>query len=200
MMKADCRNKKFLYESYSYSCERHVTPGSEHCIYIERSPGQFKYAYTFAENETSRLQGQFFNFTNDTEFVVAADVQLMGTKFLFEGYDSIRNIRQRIAGYDDFAARTKFLRYVDNPLFAQRAPRLTGLHIVPRYGNWINSIYPDGSVNMEGIGDAIMTVRTTPSALTTIPTSTNFGLANTVRYNLTTIGVLSRIALFDIGE
>jgi hypothetical protein len=199
MMKADCRNKKFLYEAYAYACDRFVAPGSQHCVSLIRTPGQFKYAYTFAENETSRLQGQFFNFTNSTEFVVVIDDDLMGTKFIFDGYDSCRYFSTRIGGYDDFAARSKFLRYVDNPLFAQRAPRVKGLHIIPRYANWINSIYPDGSVNLETMSDAVVRVSTTPSATTSVPTSANCGLPNTIAYNLSAIEVLWRIALFELG-
>lgn len=199
MSKTDCRNRKFLYEAYTYSCESSVLPGSEKCIRLCNAPGQFKYAYTFAENETSVLQGQYFNFTNSTEFTICADVSLMGTKFIFEGHDSLLYFKQRIDGYDDFHARAKFLTYVDNPLFAQRTPRVTGLHIVPRYANWINSIYPDGSINLDTIKCSELNVKTTPSAQTTLCCCPNFGKSNTVRYNLQTIAVIWRIAFFEIA-
>lgn len=197
--KNDCRNRKFLYEAYSYSCDKTARPGSEHCIKLCRAPGQFKYAFSFAENETSRLQGQFFNYTNSTEFTIVADSELAGTKFVFEGHDSLLYFKQRIDGYDDYHARSKFITYVDNPLFAQRAPRITGLHIFPRYANWINSIYPDGSINLETIKCAELEVKTTPSSLFSSCCCPNYGKPNTIRYHLNVISVLWRIAIFDIG-
>lgn len=200
MTKTDCRNRKFLYESYSYSCDKTVLPGSEHCIKLCAAPGQFKYSYTFAENETSKLQGQYFNFTNSTDFNIVADPEIMGTKFIFEGHDSVLFFKQKIEGYDDFHARSKFITYVDNPLFAQRAPRITGLHIVPRYANWINSIYPDGSINLESIACAELEVKTTPSADHLSCHCPYFRKPNTIRYHLTSISVFWRIAFFELAD
>jgi len=164
MSKVDCRNRRYLYEDYVYSVEKQVFPGRDVTIRVERTPGQFKYAYTFVENETSKYQGQYFNFTNSTEFSTQIDISLLGTKFIFENESAIRNFDVRIQGYEDIRARARFFRYIDNGLFAQRCPRVNGLYIIPRYSNFINSIYPDGSINMEGVLDLRIDIQTQASA------------------------------------
>jgi len=224
MSKVDCRNRRYLYEDYVYSCEKQVTPGREVCIRIERTPGQFKYAYTFAENETSKHQGQYFNYTNSTEFVVAADINLLGTKFIFEGESAIRYFDVKIQGYEDVRGRSKFFKYIDNALFAQRCPRVNGIYIIPRYSNFINSIYPDGSINMDNVCDLKVNIHTQSSAFYSssgscfpvLPIQTGRGSCscsspvmacgcnttnpNTYLYKVHVVSVITRIAEFELCE
>lgn len=197
MMKADCRGKKWLYERYSYFGKEGVRPGDKACIDIDETPGQTKYAYTFAQNELSRLQGHFFNYTNDTDYKVVMDEDLCRPKFCFEGKDSLERIAVRIQGYADGDYPSKFYRYVDNPLFAQRAPRETGLHIAPRYANWINSIYPDGSINGNWSGAQVI-VKTNPSGLVDLAVSDHYCKCNTYAYNVIVIVVSWNIAIFEL--
>src|SRR5699024_7033835 len=114
---------------------------------VTPAPGQFKYAYTFAQNELSKLQGHYFNYTNDTDYDIIDT--LTGPRHRFLGKSAIKNTGNRVRGFKDEDHKYLFSRYVDNPLFAQRAPRQTGLLIAPRVSNWINSINPDGGVNLE---------------------------------------------------
>lgn len=197
MMKADCRGKRWLYERYSYFEKFNVRPGDKVCVTIDETPGQTKYVYTFAQNENSRLQGQFFNYTNDTDFLVIAD-GCNHTSWCFEGKDSLERIGTRIQGFRDEDHPSKFYRYIDNPLFAQRAPRQEGLHIAPRYANWINAIYPDGSINGNW-SNAVVCVKTTPSGLDQNPCSSNFGKCNTYSYNVVCIVVAWNIVLFELA-
>jgi len=224
MSKVDCRNRRYLYEDYVYSCEKQVCPGREVCIRIERTPGQFKYAYTFAENETSLQQGQYFNFTNSTEFVVTPDVSLLGAKFIFIGDSSIQYFNTKIQGYEDVRGRAKFFKYVDNALFAQRCPHVNGLYIIPRYANFINSIYPDGSINMDNVCDLKVDICTQSSACYSsngscfpIPpqpqgsgcsyrsacgctSGVNTSEPNTYMYKVYVVSVITRIAEFELCE
>jgi hypothetical protein len=200
MMKSDCRSKKYLYERYWYEENIGIVPGATSTLYLNAIPGAFKYAYTFAQNELSRLQGQFFNYTNDTDYSVLIDEDLGRLKYNFQGRDSLAFITSRIRGEPDESHPALFYRYVDNPLFAQRAPRDRGLHIAPRYANWINSIYPDGSINPQAINDVSVSVRTTPSGLVSTEVSPFFNLPNTYAYNVMCIGVSWQIALFELYD
>lgn len=197
MMKADCRGKKWLYERYSYFGESGVRPGDRETIDIDETPGQTKYAYTFAQNELSRLQGHFFNYTNDTDYKIVIDEDLCRPKWCFDGKDSLERISTRIQGYKDEDHPAKFYRYVDNALFAQRLPREIGLHIAPRYANWINSIYPDGSINGNW-SCAQVSVKTNPSGLVDLEVSDHYCKCNTYAYNVIVIVVAWNIALFEL--
>ena len=197
MMKSDCRTKEWLYDRYGYFDEVAV-PGSFVNIDAELQPGQFKYAYTFGQNGISQLQGQFFNYTNNTEYNRILDEDLARPKFVFSGDDSLVQINTRIQGYLDEDHPSKFYRYVDNGLFAQRLPRENGLHVAPRFANWINAIYPDGSINAQAIGDVTVGVRTAPSGLTSVVESEFFNMANTYFYNVQVIAVSWGLALFEL--
>lgn len=197
MMKSDCRGKKWMYERYSYFEQSNVRPGDRFNVSIDETPGQTKYAYTFAQNELSRLQGHHFNYTNDTDYKIIVEEDLCKPKWCFDGKDSLERISTRIQGYRDEDHPSKFYRYVDNPLFAQRAPREVGLHIVPRYANWINSIYPDGSIN-SGWSVATVSGKTAPSGLVDLEVSDLYCKCNTYAYNVQVIVVAWNIALFEL--
>lgn len=197
MMKADCRSKRWMYDRYTYFEKQGIRPGDKSTIDIDEVPGQTKYAYTFVQNEISRLQGHFFNYTNDTDYIVVEDQQIYQPRYVFNGRDSIERISTRIQGYKDEDHPAGFYRYVDNPLFAQRAPREHGLHIAPRYANWINSIYPDGSINGQ-FSDASITIKTTASGLLDLQVSPFWGRCNTYAYNFFVIVVAWNIVLFEI--
>lgn len=164
MIKADCRTKMYMYQHYSYICDDlHVKPGEKAVFDLTPVPGQFIYSYTFAQNATSALQGHFFNYTNDTDYVVVNDNYPQRNEYVFDGRDSCEKFITKVQGYDDDCFKSKFVRYVADPLFAQRAPRVQGLHIVPIFGNFINAIYPDGSINAQAIGEMTLCVKTAPS-------------------------------------
>lgn len=197
MMKSDCRGKKWMYERYSYFGSENTRPGDRFSICIDETPGQTKYGYTYAQNELSRLQGHYFNYTNDTDYKIIVDEDLCNTKWCFEGKDSLSHIETKIQGYRDESHPSGFYRYVDNPLFAQRVPREVGLHIVPRYANWINSIYPDGSIN-SGWSNAYVNGKTTPSGLVNLEVSPYYLKCNTYAYNVEVIIVAWNIAIFEL--
>ena len=197
MLKSDCRGKKWMYERYNYFENSGVRPGDRSTVGIDETPGQTKYAYTFAQNELSRLQGHHFNYTNDTDYKIIIDEDLCRPKWCFDGKDSLERISTRIQGYRDEDHPASFYRYVDNPLFAQRAPREKGLHIAPRYANWINSIYPDGSINGNWSG-ASVTVKTNPSGLVDLEVSDLYCKCNTYAYNVQVIVVAWNIAIFEL--
>lgn len=197
MMKADCRGKKWMYERYSYFDSNGTRPGDRFSVCIDETPGQTKYAYTFAQNELSRLQGHHFNYTNDTDYKIIIDEDLARPKWVFDGKDSLERISTRIQGYRDEDHPAKFYRYVDNPIFSQRAPREVGLHIVPRYANWINSIYPDGSIN-SGWSQATVSGKTNPSGLVDLEVSDLYCKCNTYAYNVQVIVVAWNIAIFEL--
>lgn len=197
MMKSDCRGKKWLYDKYNYFTTYGVRPGDKASICIDQAPGQTKYGYTFGQNELSRLQGHFFNYTNDTDYKIIIDEDLCRPKWCFDGKDSLCRIGTRIQGYTDEDHPSGFYRYVDNPLFAQRVPREVGLHIVPRYANWINAIYPDGSINGNW-SNATVNVKTNPSGLVELEVSDYYGKCNTYAYNVITIVVSWNMAIFEL--
>jgi len=197
MMKADCRGKKWMYERYNYFENTGVRPGDRSTVGIDETPGQTKYAYTFAQNELSRLQGHHFNYTNDTDYKIIIDEDLCRPKWCFDGKDSLERISTRIQGFRDEDHPAGFYRFVDNPLFAQRAPREKGLHIAPRYANWINSIYPDGSINGNW-SVASVTVKTNPSGLVDLEVSDLYCKCNTYAYNVQIIVVAWNIAIFEL--
>lgn len=197
MMKSDCRGKKWLYDKYSYFCKENIRPGDKFDLCIDETPGQTKYGYTFAQNELSRLQGHYFNYTNDTDYRIIMDEDNAKTKWVFQGKDSLQRLGSRIQGYKDEDHNTEFYRYVDNPLFAQRVPREIGLHIFPRYANWINSIHPDGSIN-GGWSAARILGRTNPSGLVDLEVSDHYNKCNTYAYNIYSIIVAWNIAVFEL--
>lgn len=197
MMKADCRGRKWLYERYTYFEECNVCTGDKTSILVDEVPGQTKYGYTFAQNENSRLQGHFFNYTNDSEYQIIIDEDLLRPKWAFSGKDSICRLGTRIQGNQDEDHPSAFYRYVDNPLVAQRAPREHGLHIAPRYNNWINSIYPDGSINA-GWAQPTVNVKTSQSALLSLEVSPHYRHCNTNTYNVQTIIVAWNMAVFEL--
>lgn len=121
-------------------------------------------------------------------------------EYTYPGRDSITFITSRTRGEIDEAHPSLFYRYVDNPLFAQRAPRVQGTHIAPRFANSINAIYPDGSINAQAIGDVSVSARTTPSGLVDVDVSPFFNTPNTFAYNVMTIGVSWDIALFELFD
>lgn len=197
MMKADCRNKAYMYERYHYGCHgSYVKPGDKVCLDVSGIDGQFKYAYLFAQNEISRLQGHWFNYTNDTDYEVYESY--LGPRYKFEGKSAIENSTISIRGHKDETSNHLFQRYVDNPLFAQRAPREHGLSIFPRYSNWINSINPDGGVNARAINDLKVTVKTSRSGALNNEFHPEGGNASTYGYNLHLIAVSWGMMLFQI--
>lgn len=221
MMKSDCRSKKWLYEKYFYYDAYNVKPGDTAKFDITPTPGQFKYAYTFAQNETSRLQGNFFNYTNDTDFFHWKDNYHHQFPYVFDGKSAISNILTRIQGYKDEDHPANFYRFVDGALFAQRAPRERGLFVTPRYANWINSIYPDGSINTQAINSSIVCVKTCKSGSTDVdrhnkirdcngPCSVDYHdkcedkkevcLPNTFGYNVFCVAVAWNMALFELAQ
>lgn len=214
-MKKDCRSKKWLYEKYFYFDECNVKPGDVAKFDITPTPGQFKYAYTFAQNETSRLQGQHFNYTNDTDFYQAKDVYNHTFDYVFEGKSAISHIGTRIQGYKDDDHPANFYRFVDGALFAQRCPRDRGLFIAPRYANWINCIYPDGSVNLQAINSSVVHAKTAKSGVSDLDKFTRFkdcaggcvaehddkhGKFNTHSYNVYCVAVSWNMALFELVQ
>lgn len=199
MMKADCRGKKWLYERYTYFCKDNVRPGDKFDLCIDETPGQTKYGYTFAQNELSRLQGHYFNYTNDTDYRIIMDEDNAKTKWVFEGKDSLQRLGSRIQGYRDEDHVVEFYRYVDNPLFAQRAPREVGLHIFPRYANWINCIHADGSIN-SGWSAARIFGKTNPSGLVDLEVSDHYNKCNTYSYNIHSIIVAWNMAVFELAS
>lgn len=169
MMKADCRPKKYMYQHYSYLCDdTHVKPGEKAVFDLTPVPGQFIYAYTFAQNATSALQGQLFNYTNDTDYVIVNQTYPLRNEYIFEGKDSCQRFITKVQGYEDDTLSARFVRYVADPLFAQRAPRVQGMHITPIFGNFINAIYPDGSINAQAINEVSLCVKTTPSGYSSV--------------------------------
>lgn len=196
MMKQDCRSKKWLYERYTYFADIGIPPGDTVNIDLTATPGQLKYAYTFAENELSRLQGNWFNYTNDSDYTVVDDFSLNRTRILLDGKDSITHILSTILGSPDESHPSLWYRYVDNALFAQRLPREKGYHIAPRYENFINSINPDGSINPQATMPKVR-VKTTPSGLVQLAISKFFDTPNTFAYNVNVIAVSWNIALFE---
>lgn len=199
MMKADCRNKKWMYERYSYYGEYAVAPGDPVKMQLCSVPGALKYFYVFGQNELSRLQGQFFNYTNDTDFEIVLDTDLVVPKYFFQGKDSIERIATKIQGFRDEDHPTAFLRHVDNALFTQRAPRVRGIHVI-RYGNWQNSIYPDGSINAQAIGDIELGVKTARSGLLSLTSSPYFNTCNSFAYNVNIIAVSACLVVFGLSK
>lgn len=197
MMKADCRGKKWLYDRYTYFAQG-ARPGEIPSIDIGDVAGQTKYAYIFGQNTIAALQGQHFNYTNNSLGTIIIDEDIGIPKWVFTGRDSLQRIDTSIRGNPDENHRTGFLRYVDNPLFAQRAPRDRGLHII-RYANWINAIYPDGSINGNW-SSANIGARTTPSALVDLEVSPFYAQANTYGYIVHVIVVSWNIAIFEFEQ
>jgi len=197
MMKSDCRGKQWLYERYNYFDCSGVRPGDRSAIDIDKTAGQTKYAYTFAQNELSRLQGHYFNYTNDTDYQIIIDEDFGRPKWMFQGSDSLERIQTRIQGYRDEDHPTNFYRFVDNPLFAQRAPKEVGLHIAPRYANWINCIYPDGSINGNWSGAQVI-VKTSPSGHVELEVSEHYRKCNTYAYNVIIIVIAWNVAVFEL--
>ncbi len=197
MMKADCRNKAYMYERYHYGCHgSYVKPGDKVCLDVSGIDGQFKYAYLFAQNEISRLQGHWFNYTNDTDYELYETY--LGPRYKFEGKSAIEHSTVSIRGHKDETSNHLFQRYVDNPLFAQRAPREHGLSIFPRYSNWINSINPDGGVNARAINDIKVTVKTARSGLLNNEAHPHCNKVCSYGYNLHLIAVSWGMMLFQI--
>lgn len=197
MMKSDCRGKKWMYERYYYFKQFQVNPGDNPCVRFDTVPGQVKYAFTFAQNNTSRLQGHFFNYTNSTDYEIILDDDLNRPKWVFNGGDSLEKATSKVQGSSDGSFTSAFLRYVDNPLMEQRAPRRRGLHIVPRYNNFINAIYPDGSTKPY-FTDPTVTVKTTPACCFSCPISTWFKKPNTCSYNVYVIVVAVGFLTFTV--
>lgn len=199
MMKADCRNKVYLYEKYTYPCHSTlVKPGDKVCLDVGAIGGNFKYAYLFAQNELSRLQGNWFNYTNDTDYT--RDDSGLVPLFEFGGKSAIERSDISVWGNSDGETEYLFHRYVDNPIFAQRAPRETGLSIVPRYSNWINSINPDGGVNARGISDMDITVKTSRSGLLSNKKHPEYDKHSTYGYNVQMIAVSWGIMKFELEK
>jgi hypothetical protein len=165
---------------------------------LDAIPGALKYAYLSAQNATAKRQGQYFNYTNDTLGEIIIDTDIVKPKFVFQGRDSVEHVNTKIYGQKDFCGRSGFLRYVDNPLFGQRAPRETGLHIVPRYGNFINAIYPDGNTSAL-LRDNKIHVKTARSGHELLEVSPLFNRANTFSYNVRAIAVSTNLVAFGIG-
>lgn len=197
MTKKDCRNKTYLYERYIYFCD-HVDPG---CKYQEDNlwdvPGHTKWVYTLAQNVNSRLQGHFFNYTNSTHYDVITDQNLCMRRFVFCGKDSIEHISTTIQGFRDESHSSAFMRFVTNPLFAQRAPLERGYHIAPIYGNWINAIYPDGSINTE-FTTPFINICTESSARLKSKLHEHRDKCDTERYNIIVIIVAWNAILFEL--
>lgn len=199
--KRDCRSRQYMYEHYTYICPS--LGAFNHCTKevnfdLTCVPGLFKYSYLVAQNETSRLQGHFFNYTSDTDFLVVNDYYPCFNRYVFCGKAAICFAKVKIRGYRDMEMNYPFIRYVDNPLFSQRAPRDHGLIIFPRYSNFINSIYPDGGVNMQLVDCATLCVNTCKSAIVSKPAcSPNFGKECTVGYAFELIAVSEDILLFE---
>jgi hypothetical protein len=196
LMKADCRSKKYLYERYQYYddfCS--VRPGDRSQVDITAVPGQFKYAYVAVQNELSKAQGNFFNYTNDTEFEII-DTRL-GPRLFFPGKSALECARTTVQGFNDEDHPYGFYRFVDNPLFAQRAPLTVGSIIAPRYANWINSIQPDGSINPQAIGDVRLFVKTAKSGLLNCRHHNHHNKFNSHAFNIIVITVSWNIVLFE---
>lgn len=199
MMKSDCRSKKWMYERYYYFKQYQVSPGDNPCIRFDTVPGQVKYAFTFAQNDTARLQGHYFNYTNNTDTEIILDDELNRPKWVFNGGDSIEKVSNRVQGSTEGSFTSAFLRYVDNPLMEQRAPRRRGIHITPRYNNFINAIYPDGSAKPY-FTDPTVTVKTSPSCCFSCPTSQWHGKSNTCSYNVYIIVVAIGFLTFTVVD
>lgn len=201
MMKADCRNRKWLYERYFCVDSQFVCPGDKVAFDFSAVPGQFKYAYIATINETSLLQGNFFNYTNDADFVVSKDTYPDFLRYLFQGKSAVERVITKIQGYPDEDHPYSFYRYVDNALFAQRTPRDRGLVIAPRYANWINAIYPDGSINTQAINQDTVFVKTAKSGSTCFPSCHPwFNKPNTCGYIVQLIAVAWNIAIFELSQ
>lgn len=197
MMKKDCRNKLYLYERYNYTCSDQFTkPGDKYCLDIGTFDGQFKYAYLFAQNELSRLQGHWFNYTNDTDYELV-ETQL-GPRYVFQGKSAIEKAVTTVWGHKDDDSNYLFQRYVDNPLFAQRAPRDLGLAIVPRYSNWINSIHPDGSTASRQVDDFKVHIKTARSGTVSNRFHPLCGKPCTYGYNVHIIAVCWNVIMFRL--
>lgn len=196
LMKADCRSKKYLYERYQYydDCSG-IKPGDKTQIEITAVPGQFKYAYVVAQNEISKAQGNFFNYTNDTDYHVM-DTRL-GPRLFFPGKSALERTRSTIQGFNDEEHPYGFYRFVDNPLFAQRAPLTVGSIIAPRYANWINSIQPDGSINPQVIGDVRLFVKTAKSGMLDCRHHQHYNKPNSYGFNVIVIAVSWNVILFE---
>lgn len=211
MMKADCRGKKLLYEKYDYFDSCDVKPGTTAKFQLNEIPGAFKYAYTFAQNKTSSQQGQHFNYTNDTDYSQWKDNYNHNFSYVFEGKSAISEIGSRIQGYRDVDAKSTFYRCVDGPLCSQRAPRRRGLFVTPRYCNWMNAIYPDGSVNPQAINSITLAVKTAKSGVSdhrlkymkdcdscVVEHGSLDSRPNTFEYNVQCIAVSWNLAIFDL--
>ncbi len=197
MMKSDCRNKKWMYERYFYFKQFQVAPGDNPCVKFDTVPGQVKYAFTFAQNDTSRLQGHYFNYTNSTDYEIILDDELNRPKWVFNGGDSVEKVSHRVQGSSDGSFTSAFLRYVDNPLMEQRAPRRRGIHITPRYNNFINAIYPDGTAKPY-FDDPTVTVKTSSACCFSCPISVWHKKPNTCSYNVYVIVVAVGFLTFTV--
>lgn len=195
--KIEGKNKQFLYERYVYEGQELFGAGGNTSVQLYPTAGQFKYAYAFAQNEISRLQGQQFNYTNSSQYEIIIDSELQRPKFIFPGSSAVTRIQDRIGGYLDGDHPVNFYRYIDNPLFAQRMPRNKGSSIVSRRANWINSIDPDGSTSAGLIDNNSISMTLAPSALLNAINSPLFGTPNSFLFNAHVISVLWDIIGFD---
>lgn len=197
MTKKDCRNKTYLYERYVDFCD-YVDAG---CKFQQQDmwsvPGQTKWAYTLAQNVNSYLQGHFFNYTNSTHYDVITDKDLCLRRFIFCGKNSIGCIGTTIQNFRDENHTSTFMRYVSGPLFSQRAPLDHGYNIAPIYANWINSIYPDGSINAD-FTIPYLNIFTESSARLDFKLHEYHGKCDTERYNIIVIFVAWNALLFEL--
>lgn len=184
-MKADFRTRKWLFEKYSYpDTFVNIKPGDAVKFDLSGVSGQFKFAYVMVQNYSSELDGHHFNYTNDKTVLVKED-PYTGEKFYSTmGLNGIESLRNTLHDEEENNYEVDFVQSVQNAMFAQRLPKEECAVIYPCYSDFINSIMPGGSVNMQAIGNSNLNVKTTKalSINTTaymvkcIPVSWNIGI------------------------
>lgn len=199
MMKADVRTKKWLFEKYSYlpgSCD--VCPGACVTFDLDNISGQYKFSYVVCENVDSLLQGQNFNYTNDTDFCAVKDQYSGNFLYRFDGKNALRAFSVKMQDEEDTCSEVEDWITSDTVLFAQRLPRETCALIAPRYSDFINCIQPGGSVNMQAIGKSTITVDTARSGEYAEFGRPDYGCKNTFGYNIQPIAVSWNLVIFKL--
>lgn len=127
--KSDCLSKSVYYRDI-YRRSKDVRPASDYILDFEDVYGLLQYGWVAARNETSRRQGFFFNFTNDTSYIYR---RVNGIDHIdFTGEPSISRLRIELNDTRVDSDYGKFFRLI-SPMVARNSPVVKGVLMAPVY-------------------------------------------------------------------